>query len=117
MLLWLAFIVILFEIWYVAAFVTAYLRLNESRLLLLVGQGLMIMLAFLYIAYAARNQLQVNPLIALAPLLVAMIALGMWRVMATKLPRFHQSYPRGFVDVLLFRQPQATDLKRRVRTK
>ncbi|WP_129633474.1 hypothetical protein [Candidatus Oscillochloris fontis] len=117
MLLWLAFMVILFEIWYVAAFITAYLRLNESRLLLLVGQGLMILLAFLYILYADRNQLQVNPLIALAPLLVAMIAMGLWRVLAPKLPRFHQSYPRGFVDVLLFRRPQLTNLKRRVRTK
>jgi hypothetical protein len=116
-LLWLTLVVILFEVWYVVAFLAAYLRLREPQLLLLVGQGMMILLSFCYIAYASILDLTLNPLIALAPLVVAMVALGIWRARAARLPRFAQSYPRGFIDVLLFRRPRTADLKRRVRTK
>ncbi|NNJ12641.1 hypothetical protein EKD04_020140 [Chloroflexales bacterium ZM16-3] len=116
MLVSLTLVVILFEIWYVSAFLAAYMRLRESRLLLLVGQGMMILLAFAYIAYASLGGQPINPIIALAPLVLSMVALGIWRAVAGSVPRFAQSYPRGFIDVLLFRRP-ASNLKRRVRTK
>jgi hypothetical protein len=112
----LTLVVILFEIWYISAFLAAYMRLRESRLLLLVGQGMMILLAFAYIAYASLGGQPINPIIAFAPLVVSMVTLGIWWAIAGSVPRFAQSYPRGFIDVLLFRRP-ASNLKRRVRTK
>lgn len=116
MLVWLIFLVIVFEIWYIGAFLVAYVRLHESRLLLLVGQGIMILFSFSYMAYAAFGAISINLIIVLLPLLLSMIMLVTWRAVVDSVPRFAQSYPRGFIDVLLFRKP-ASNLKRRVRTK
>lgn len=116
MIIVLSLAVILFEIWYVAAFLVAYVRLSESRLLLLVGQGMMILLAFAYITYASALGKPLNAIVAFAPLVLSMVAMWIWQRVAPGLTRFAQSYPRGFIDVLRFRRP-VTNLKRRVRTK
>ncbi len=116
MIAWLFVVAILFEIWYVAAFLAAYARLREPRVLLLVGQGLLILLSFSYIAYTLFGERPLNLIIAVAPLVLSLAALGVWRSSAGSVSRFAPSYPRGFIDVLLFRRP-AANLKRRVRTK
>lgn len=116
-LLWLMLGFMLLDAWYVVAFLVAAIRLHEARLLLLAAQGGMIFISFSYIAYTLLGQLSFNPVIALVPLIFSIITLGIWWLAVPSLSRFVQGYPRGFVDVLLFRRPRLTDLKRRVRTK
>jgi hypothetical protein len=115
-LTWLAMLVILFEIWYVTAFLSAYAQLRDRLLLLLVGQGLAMIAAFGYLVYCVATGGQFSPVLVMALLLISLVLLLIWRGNAAKLTRFNQSYPRGFVDVLFFRKP-IFDLKRRVRTK
>ena len=109
-------VVLLFELWYLVAFMYAYVQSRDRMMLLQVGQALLLLLAFVYIAYTTLNQIQLNPFIVLMLLLGSMLCSLFWRRSSGGLPRFLQSYPRGTLDVLLFRRP-AVDLKRRVRTK
>lgn len=108
--------VILFEIWYVVAFLVAYGQLRERAVLLPVGQGLALLAAFGYVAYASAAGLALNGPLMLGILIVAMGFSILWRRGLAKLPQFFKSYPRGTIDVMSFRRP-AADLKRRVRTK
>lgn len=118
MWLWIVLIVfvILFELWYAAAFLFAYSQLRERSLLLPVIQALLMLGAFAYLSLAVLNGWSANPLIVFGLLIAAMVVSVYWRRIPSGLPLFLRSYPRGTLDVLAFRRP-ATDLKRRVRTK
>lgn len=118
MWLWIALIVfvIVFELWYAAAFLYAYMQLRERPLLLPVLQALMMLGAFTYLSLAVMNGWSANPLVVFGLLIGAMLVSVYWRRLPSGLPQFLRSYPRGTLDVLAFRRP-ATDLKRRVRTK
>ncbi len=118
MWLWtlLTVVVILFELWYAAAFLFAYGQLRERLLLLPVLQALLMLAAFAYIGAAVVNGWALNPVIVLG-LLVGAMGLSLYRRRAPGgLAVLLRSYPRGTLDVLTFRRP-AVDLKRRVRTK
>jgi hypothetical protein len=108
--------VILFEIWYVAAFLVAYGQLRERAVLFPVGQGLSLLAAFGYVAYASSQGLGLIGPLMLGMLIVAMAFSLLWRRALGKTPQFFKRYPRGTIDVMSFRRPTA-DLKRRVRTK
>jgi hypothetical protein len=108
--------VILFELWYAAAFFYAYLQIRERLLLLPMIQAFLMLAAFAYIGLAVMNGWPINPLFVLAPLLAALIISLYWRRAPGGLAQLVRSYPRGSIDVLAFRRPVA-DLKRRVRTK
>lgn len=118
MWLWtlLTVVVILFELWYAAAFLFAYGQLRERFLLLPVLQALLMLAAFVYLSAALLNGWPINSVLVLG-LLVAAMALSLyWRRVPGGLPLLLKSYPRGTLDVLAFRRP-VVDLKRRVRTK
>ncbi|WP_245863519.1 hypothetical protein [Candidatus Viridilinea mediisalina] len=116
--LWVVLIVfvILFELWYAAAFLYAYNQLGERSLLLPVGQAMLMLLAFAYLTLAVIYSAPANPLIVFGLLIGAMVVSLYWRRLPNGLPLFLRSYPRGTLDALAFRRP-TTDLKRRVRTK
>ncbi|NJN19566.1 MAG: hypothetical protein HC822_26655 [Oscillochloris sp.] len=108
--------VIIFEIWYVAAFLVAFFQLRARALLFPVGQGLALLAAFGYVALMGVTSQQLSPYLMLGLLLVAMVFSLLWRRGLAQTPEFFRSYPRGTIDVMSFRRP-AADLKRRVRTK
>jgi hypothetical protein len=112
----LTFGVVLFELWYAAAFLNAYAQTRERLLLLMVGQALLMLAAFAYLGLAILNGWQANGLIVVALLVGAMLLSFLWRRHPAGLAQSLKSYPRGTLDVLAFRRP-AIDLKRRVRTK
>ncbi|MFV9507911.1 MAG: hypothetical protein AB4911_25465 [Oscillochloridaceae bacterium umkhey_bin13] len=109
-------LVILFEIWYAAAFLFAYSQVRERTLLLPVAQAVLMLLAFAYLTLALLNGWSANPLIVFSLLIGAMLISIYWRRTPGGLTSFLKSYPRGTLDVMTFRRP-AADLKRRVRTK
>lgn len=118
MWLWilLAVAVLLFELWYAAAFLVAYAQTRERLLLLMVGQAALMLAAFAYLGLGLLYGWQVSPLLVVV-LLVAALALSLaWRRHPAGLAQSLKSYPRGTLDVLAFRRP-AVDLKRRVRTR
>lgn len=108
--------IILFEIWYVVAFVVAYNQLRERALFWPMAQGLALLAAFGYVAFAGARGLDLNGPLLLAMLVLAMAFSLLWRRGLAQTPQFFKSYPRGTIDVMSFRRP-AADLKRRVRTK
>jgi hypothetical protein len=108
--------VVLFELWYAAAFLNAYAQTRERLLLLMVGQAVLMLAAFAYLGLAILNQWQANGLIVVGLLVGAMLLSFIWRRHPAGLVQSLKSYPRGTLDVLAFRRP-AIDLKRRVRTK
>lgn len=109
-------LVIIFEMWYAAAFLFAYTHVRERPLLLPVAQAVLMLLAFAYLTLALLNGWSANPLIVFGLLIGAMLISIYWRRIPGGLTSFLKSYPRGTLDVLMFRRP-AADLKRRVRTK
>lgn len=117
MWLWVFFlIVIVIEVWYAFAFVYAYVQLRERMLLLPALQALLMLGAFVYLAYSLANNQPAN-LMLILPLLMGTLLISLfWRRSPSGLAQFIKSYPRGTIDVLSFRKP-VTDLKRRVRTK
>ncbi len=108
--------VVLFELWYAAAFVYAYAQIRERPMLLPAAQALLILAAFVYLTAAVLSGWQINPFIVLGLLIAAMLVSLLWRRAPGGLTALLRSYPRGTLDVLSFRRP-AVDLKRRVRTK
>ncbi|HMQ33212.1 MAG TPA: hypothetical protein PKD53_20945 [Chloroflexaceae bacterium] len=108
--------VVLFELWYAAAFLYAYGQLRERLLLLPVAQAMLMLAAFAYLTAAVLNGWPINPFVVLGLLIGAMLVSLYWRRAPGGLPVLLRSYPRGTLDVLSFRRP-AVDLKRRVRTK
>ncbi len=108
--------VILFEVWYAAAFLYAYFQTREQFVLFPFAQALLLLSAFGYIAVAFNTGQGLNSTIILVLLIIALFFSMIWRRNPDSLQRFVRSYPRGTLDVLLFRRP-AVDLKRRVRTK
>jgi hypothetical protein len=108
--------VILFEIWYAAAFLSAYFQTRERFLLFPFAQALLLLAAFAYIAFVFSTGQGMNSVIILALLVIALVFSMIWRRNPEAIQRFVRSYPRGTIDVLQFRRP-AADLKRRVRTK
>lgn len=115
MLTWLTIFMILFEIWYGGAYLYAYLQTRERVLWLQVVQAVALIALFVYIALTMAGGGQLNGLVLIAMLAIALALNLLWRqgVRSTQLA---QSYPRGMLDVLAFRRPVA-NLKRRVRTK
>lgn len=109
-------LVILFEIWYAAAFLFAYMQIRERTLLLPVAQAVLMLAAFAYLTLALLNGWSANPIIVFSLLIGAMLISLYWRRIPGGLATFIKSYPRGTLDVMMFRRP-AADLKRRVRTK
>jgi hypothetical protein len=109
-------VVILFELWYAAAFLFAYVQLRERALLLPMVQALLMLAAFAYISIAVINGWAINPIVVLLLLIGAMAISLYWRRIPAGLSAMLRSYPRGTLDILTFRRP-AVDLKRRVRTK
>ena len=108
--------VMLFEVWYAAAFLYAYFQTRERFVLFPFAQALLLLAAFGYITYALSTAQGLNSTIILVLLIIALFFSMVWRRNPDSLQRFVRSYPRGTLDVLLFRRP-AADLKRRVRTK
>ena len=108
--------VVLFELWYAAAFLNAYTHTKERLLLLMVGQALLMLAAFAYLGLALLNGWQANGLLVVGLLVAAMLLSLIWRRHPAGLAQSLKSYPRGTLDVLAFRRP-VIDLKRRVRTK
>ncbi len=109
-------VVVLFELWYAAAFFFAYMQLRERTLLLPMLQALLMLAAFAYIGLAVMNSWALNPIVVLLLLIGAMGLSLYWRRIPNGLAALLRSYPRGTLDVMTFRRP-AVDLKRRVRTK
>lgn len=118
MWLWivLTLVVVVFELWYAAAFLIAYWNTRERMLLLPVTQALLMLAAFAYIGLAMINSWMISPYLVVTLLIGAMGISLYWRRTPGGLMQFLKSYPRGTLDVLAFRRP-AADLKRRVRTK
>lgn len=108
--------VALFQIWYAAAFLYAYGQTRERTVLLMVGQALLMLGAFLYLGLALINGWAANVFVVVIMLIGAMLLSLIWRRHPQGLPSLLRQYPRGSLDVLAFRRP-AADLKRRVRTK
>lgn len=119
MLVWLTVVVMVFEIWYAVAYGVALAQLRESMLLLQVAHALLLLAAFGYLMAITQGQVSLSPFIFIFVLLLigAMLLLLLWQRTPGNLVRFLRSYPRGTIDVLLFRRPKVADLKRRVRTK
>lgn len=115
-LILLTVVVIAFEIWYMAGFVYAYRQVRERMLLVPAAQGLLMLLAFAYIGWSQAATGTFSAVVVIALLIGAMLLSLVWRRNPSGLLLFLKSYPRGTMDVLLFRRP-AADLKRRVRTK
>ncbi|MCG8353875.1 MAG: hypothetical protein MI924_39425 [Chloroflexales bacterium] len=115
MLVVLTVFVVLFEVWFAIAYLYAFRQVGERVLLLPVIQALTLALLFTYIAFIALNKQPMSALVSFPLLFVAMVALLLWRRRGG-IRSLVRQYPRGMVDVLLFRRP-AVDLKRRVRTK
>jgi hypothetical protein len=114
---WLSLIVVIFELWYGLAYAFAFAQLRDRALLLQLGQALLLLAAFGYLAGTIIFQVGFSPFIFVMLLLGALLTTVFWRGVEGNLPRLLRSYPRGTVDVLLFRRPKTVDLKRRVRTK
>jgi hypothetical protein len=108
--------VALFQLWYAAAFLFAFAQTKERTLLLMVGQALLMLAAFLYLGLALINGWSANVYIVVLMLIGAMLLSLIWRRHPSGLPYLLRHYPRGSLDVLAFRRP-VFDLKRRVRTK
>jgi hypothetical protein len=108
--------VAIFQLWYAAAFLYAYAQTKERTTLLMVGQALLMLLAFLYLGLSLLNQWSANVYVVVLLLVGAMLLSIFWRRHPSGLPALIKQYPRGTMDVLAFRRP-AADLKRRVRTK
>lgn len=108
--------VILFELWYAAAYMAAFLQTRDRLLLLMVGQALLMLAAFGYLVLALLNGWAANPVLVVALLVGAMLLSFIWRRHPAGLAQLVKSYPRGTLDVLAFRRP-AVDLKRRVRSR
>lgn len=108
--------VAIFQLWYAAAFFYAFSQTKERTLLLMVGQALLMLAAFLYLGLSLLNGWNANVYIVLVLLICAMGLSLVWRRHPSGLPHLLKQYPRGSLDVLAFRRP-AVDLKRRVRSK
>ncbi|MEI8308401.1 MAG: hypothetical protein WCF99_15190 [Chloroflexales bacterium] len=115
MLSWSVSVVMMFEIWYAVAYGAALAQLREGTLFLQVAHALLLIAAFGYLMVV--SQAEFSLLIFALLLIAAMLLLLLWQRTPGNLPRLLRSYPRGIVDVLLFRRPKVADLKRRVRTK
>lgn len=115
MLTWLTLSVILFELWYGAAYLYAYTQTREQIIWLQVSQAAALIALLVYIAAMIARQSEINMLTVIALLLVAVAMNMLWR-QGLRRTNLAQSYPRGLVDVLSFRRP-AADLKRRVRSR
>jgi Na+/H+-dicarboxylate symporter len=109
--------VIGFEIWYAVAYGVAFAQLRDRMLLLQIAHAALLLVAFGYLLGVAQAQAGFSPFIFAMLLIGAMLLILFWQRSPGNRPRFLRSYPRGTIDVLLFRRPKVTDLKRRVRTK
>jgi len=116
-LFWLTLVVILFEIWYAVAYLVAFVQIRDRALLLQLAQALLLLVGFGHLLLADAAVMNFNPFLFAMLLIGAMLTTIFWRGFPSNLPRLLRSYPRGTPDVLLFRRPKTTDLKRRVRTK
>jgi len=118
-LVWLTLGVIVFEVWYAVAYGVALAQLGERMLLLQVAHAMLMLAAFGYLMVAVQTQAGLSSSIFVFAMLLigAMLLLRFWQRAPGNLMRFLRSYPRGMIDVLLFRRPKVADLKRRVRTK
>jgi signal transduction histidine kinase len=114
-LTWLTMLMIVFELWYGVAYGYAYLQTRQPLLWFQVAQAVFLIALLGYITFTIANAGQINLLIIIALMVIALAFNLLWRqgVRSTNLA---QSYPRGIVDILGFRRP-AADLKRRVRSK
>jgi hypothetical protein len=108
--------VLLFELWYVAAFLAAYTQTRDRMLLLMVGHSLLMLVALAYFSLSLLYNQPVNLFVVVVLLLGAVVLALSWQRHPAGLAQSRKSYPRGTLDVLAFRRP-AADLKRRVRTK
>lgn len=106
----------IFQLWYAAAFLFAFNQTKERTLLLMVGQALLMLAAFIYLGLSLLNGWSANVYVVVLLLIGAMLLSILWRRHPSGLPYILKHYPRGSMDILAFRRP-AADLKRRVRTK
>lgn len=106
-------LVALFGAWWAISYFFAYYRLRDRLLLLQAGQGLAFALMFTYITIAWINQQSLSGILIGILILMALGAGFIWR-MRGGAEALVRRYPRGMIDVLIFRKP-AVDFKRRVR--
>jgi hypothetical protein len=115
MLLVLAVILLLFELWYTLAYLYAYAQTQERILLAPALQGLVMSVAVTVVVLAMLQLMPFSGWLVLTLFVSALLLSLVWRVGIGK-TQLAQSYPRGVADILMFRRP-AADLKRRVRSK
>jgi accessory gene regulator protein AgrB len=115
MLVTVAILLLLFELWYMLAYLYAYTQTQERLLLAPALQGLVMSIAVTLVVLAMLQIIPFNGWLVLALFVGALLLSLLWRTGINKTP-LAQSYPRGVADILSFRRP-AADLKRRVRSK
>lgn len=110
---WLLLMMILLSVWYVIAYLVAFVHLRERMLFLPMVQWILVGVGLGSIVLNNGTPVLVW---VMTPLLIGLALAGIWRRHPRGLALVLRSYPRGTLDVLSFRRP-VIDLKRRVRTK
>ncbi|OAN45955.1 MULTISPECIES: hypothetical protein [Chloroflexus] len=110
---WLLLMMILLSVWYVIAYLVAFVHLRERMLFLPMAQWILVGVGLGSIVLNNGTPVLVW---VMTPLLIGLALAGIWRRHPRGLALILRSYPRGTLDVLSFRRP-VIDLKRRVRTK
>lgn len=106
---------VLVELWWVAAFVQAYRQVRDRRLLLQVAQGLLLLLFFALLAINAYAGQAGFTAVQIGALLLSLVFAGLWRT--TGGPELlRDRYLNRLADVLRFRRP-SVDMRRRVRSR
>ncbi|GIV91145.1 MAG: hypothetical protein KatS3mg055_3663 [Chloroflexus sp.] len=110
---WLLVAMILLSGWYVVAYLVALYHLRERMLLVAAVQWLLVGIGLGSIILNNGTPVLVW---VMTPMLIGLALAGIWRRHPRGLALVLRSYPRGTLDILIFRRP-VSDLKRRVRTK
>lgn len=106
---------VLLEVWWIAAFVHAYRQLRDRRLLLQVGQGLLLLLFFALLALNAYQERPGVSVAQLVPPLLSLVLVGIWQTSGGA-ALLRERYLNRLADVLRFRRP-SVNMRRRVRSK
>lgn len=115
LLVGLAALLVIFQLWWAVAYWQAYRQIHAPILLIQVAQGLVYAIFFGVVLAAFATDQQVNRVSVFVLMVLVVLTTVAWRMMRGP-AILASSYPRGSRDVLAFRRP-AVDLVRRVRSK